>query len=95
VQLTLHVSAEVLQATPLAVNVVVRLNGETFAQSQADLQTEGNTTLQLILARPRLWWVNGLGEQPLYDVSVELLDPAHATLLDTLAKRIGLRVLQL
>lgn len=95
VQLTLHVSAEVLQATPLAVNVVVRLNGETVAQSQADLQAEGNTTLQLILARPRLWWVNGLGEQPLYDVSVELLDPAHATLLDTLAKRIGLRVLQL
>ncbi|MBR5091442.1 MAG: glycoside hydrolase family 2 protein [Ruminiclostridium sp.] len=41
---------------------------------------------------PRLWWVRGLGEQPLYTVTVELRDES-GFLLDTCTKRIGLRTL--
>ena len=40
---------------------------------------------------PRLWYPNGLGEQPLYEIEVQLL--YQGTLLDRVVKRIGLRTL--
>ena len=40
------------------------------------------------IAQPRLWWPNGLGEQPLYTVEVTLGDG-----LDRWCKRVGLRTL--
>lgn len=44
------------------------------------------------IPEPRLWWVRGLGEQPLYTVTVTLAD-GNGTVLDTCTKRIGLRTL--
>ena len=44
------------------------------------------------IAAPRLWWPNGLGEQPLYRIEVALCDAAGAE-LDRIACRIGLRTL--
>ena len=41
--------------------------------------------------KPRLWWVRGYGEQPLYDLTVELLDGDRV--LDRDEKKIGLRTL--
>jgi beta-mannosidase len=43
---------------------------------------------------PQLWWPNGYGGQPLYDVTVALYGPDGAP-LDQHAKRIGLRTLEL
>ncbi len=43
---------------------------------------------------PELWWPNGMGFQPLYDVSVELLDE-DGSMLDSGRRRIGLRTLEL
>jgi beta-mannosidase len=48
---------------------------------------------QLLIKHPRLWWPNGMGDQPLYNVSVELLD-ANGKPIDTVTKRIGLRELK-
>ena len=48
---------------------------------------------QLLIKHPRLWWPNGMGEQPLYNVTVELLDP-QGNPIDTVTKRIGLRELK-
>ncbi len=41
---------------------------------------------------PQLWWVRGLGGQPLYTVTVEVRDE-RGEVLDTCTKRIGLRTL--
>ena len=38
---------------------------------------------------PKLWWPNGLGEQPLYTVSVELLQDGEV--IDSWERKIGLR----
>ena len=54
----------------------------------------------LRIENPKLWWPNGLGEQPLYEVSVSLLEPAASSshsgfcsIADTKTRRIGLRTL--
>ncbi len=51
------------------------------------------TNHEAIVRQPRLWWPNGLGEQPLYDLDVELIDAA-GRVLDTWSRRIGLRELR-
>lgn len=47
--------------------------------------------VSLEVPHPRLWWPNGLGEQPLYRVRVELMDGDGVA--DVWEKRIGLRTL--
>ena len=43
------------------------------------------------IEKPRLWWVRGYGEQPLYDVDVELVQ--NDQIIDSNHKEIGLRTL--
>ncbi|HEV7891536.1 MAG TPA: glycoside hydrolase family 2 protein [Pyrinomonadaceae bacterium] len=53
------------------------------------------------IAKPRLWWPNGMGAQPLYDINVSLLtpDPDRRPKIflevDKAGTRIGLRTLEL
>jgi beta-mannosidase len=49
---------------------------------------------ELTIEHPHLWWPNGMGEQPLYTVNVELCD-AYGQMLDSWIRRIGLRTLKL
>ena len=46
------------------------------------------------ITRPQLWWPNGHGDQPLYDVELELTDEKGRH-LDTWHRRIGLRTVAL
>lgn len=50
---------------------------------------DGEVTITV--ENPRLWWVRGFGEQPLYDVLIEL--EHEGVVIDTMHKRIGLRTL--
>ena len=50
--------------------------------------------LKATVARPQLWWPNGHGRQPLYDVELELLD-GSGRVIDTWRRRIGLRTIVL
>lgn len=54
-------------------------------------ETEG---LTLDIAEPKLWWPNTLGDQPLYNLEVALLD-ADGKVRDVWKKQIGLRTIQL
>lgn len=45
----------------------------------------------LCIADPQIWWPNGFGAQPLYDVQVQLLHKGHT--LDVWQNRIGLRTI--
>ena len=59
--------------------------GETFSAVLED--GRGSVTIE----RPELWWVRGLGGQPLYTCRVDLLD--GEIVLDSHIRRIGLRTL--
>lgn len=50
-------------------------------------------TVTIEISEPRLWWPNGFGKQPLYQVEVSLSD--HGKLLDSRCLQIGLRTIQL
>jgi beta-mannosidase len=46
-----------------------------------------------IIKNPRIWWPNGLGQQPLYKVRVTLIE--NGIVVDSNTKKIGLRTLTL
>jgi beta-mannosidase len=49
--------------------------------------------LTITVPKPELWWPNGLGEHPLYDLTVDLLDGGE--IVDSWRHRIGLRTIRL
>ena len=61
--------------------------------SDEEEKARGDFTLEVRLDNPRLWWPNGYGEQPLYDVELSLT--AEDRELDKRTFRIGLRKLEL
>ena len=46
------------------------------------------------VSRPQLWWPRGYGSQPLYDLTLELLD-GTGKVLDTWRQQIGIRTIKL
>jgi beta-mannosidase len=67
-------------------------NGKVITKKTIEL-SNGQGRGRLEIHRPKLWWPAGMGEQPLYEVHVELLNPDGKT-VDTKSKRIGLRTLK-
>jgi len=58
-----------------------------------DILDKDQTTLHLNIKNPQLWWPAGLGEQPLYEVTVDVL--AGRTCHEHISRRIGLREFRL
>lgn len=63
---------------------VIAPDGTTFT-IPANVETQ--------IEQPKLWWPNGLGEQPLYTVKAEVLEGGMVA--DSQEKRIGLRTMKL
>lgn len=77
----------------LGVEVSVRRGGREAARAAAGV-TADRAAVELRIDNPELWWPNGLGGQPLYDVAVTLRD-AGGRVLESALRRIGLRTLRL
>jgi len=73
--------------------VIVSHREQTIAEGTTAFKN-GKAHLALTVKNPELWWPNGMGNQPLYNVTVNLLGKDDS-LLDTTVKRIGLRTLRL
>ncbi|MBR0132044.1 MAG: glycoside hydrolase family 2 protein, partial [Lachnospiraceae bacterium] len=65
--------------------IVTSPNGKEF---ETELENGGG---EIVIENPKLWWVRGLGEQPLYTCRVIL--KKNDTILDENIKKIGLRTL--
>ncbi|MFU8781454.1 MAG: glycoside hydrolase family 2 protein, partial [Kiritimatiellia bacterium] len=83
----------VLGEANLRTKLIVSLHGIIVAQSEASARG-GKTRHKVDIAKPQLWWPNGMGAQPLYEVRVMLL-AEDGEVLDTNVKRVGLRTLRL
>ncbi len=49
---------------------------------------------RILVTDPKLWWPSGLGEQPLHDLRIEVLDQDD-NVLDTVEDRVGIRTVEL
>ncbi|MFN2247349.1 MAG: beta-mannosidase [Candidatus Promineifilaceae bacterium] len=94
-QVTLGVEVDVQAAGREGLTAIctVAFDGEMVIKEQTTVAGD-QAFLDLPIAEPQLWWPNGLGEQPLYDVQVRLLDEV-GTAVDVVQKQIGLRTLEL
>ena len=93
VVLGVDVATQRLSGGPLTAVVEARLEGVRVVSEAADIR-DGQATVDLEIRRPHLWWPNGLGEQPLYEIHVELWDSRDHR-LDARRYRLGLRTLGL
>ncbi len=93
VRLTIQGSIEQTGNLAAKVDIGVTFEGQLVSAGEVATQN-GIFEANLTVKNPHLWWVNGLGEQPLYTVNVRLLDE-RGEQLDTWTRRIGLRVLRL
>ncbi len=48
--------------------------GEILQEKKSVLEDKVTWEGEFLIENPKLWWPNGYGEQPLYEVSVCLLD---------------------
>lgn len=71
-------------------SIEVTHQGATVATTTCNLPL---ATCNLSIPSPQLWWPNGMGGQPLYEVKVTLWMDSHE--LDATTKRIGLRTIKL
>ena len=94
-QVTLGVEVDVQGTACEALPAVCRVTFDGELVGEAQTAVAGNRAfMELPIAEPRLWWPNGLGEQPLYEVEVRLLNEAGMA-ADMWQKQIGLRTLEL
>ena len=90
VDLTVEVEASILsEGTYQAACTLLSPQQNVVYQHQILLQEE--TAFTFCVNHPELWWPNGLGKQPLYEVVIEVFN--EEVLISTLRKRIGLRSL--
>lgn len=92
VTLTAAVELERPDTRPLNVTVRASLDDVVVAETTS-VSTDPTAEIPLVIDQPQRWWPNGLGEQPLYTVMVELRD--GEMVLDQWVRRIGLRTLRL
>ncbi len=93
VSITAQISVENPGKLPATAVGTVSLDGSTI--SEQEIMLPGNeAALAFTITDPQLWWPNGLGAQPLYEIQVLLLD-GQGALVDSWQKQIGLRTLEL
>ena len=94
-KVTLDVTAQAERVGKAKLTAAVTVTyGDRVVAKGAGALRGGKTTVAVAVENPKLWWPAGVGDQPLYLVTVELLDEA-GELLDVDARRIGLRTLGL
>ena len=93
VGLDVEVAVQRASQQRLSAHVTVSYRNRPVASAEAPIQ--GRTArVGLDVRNPRLWWPNGMGEQPLYEVTVDLVDSSGGV-VDTATQRVGLRTLSL
>ena len=93
VSLDIHTTVEQFSSAPLSLDVQVSFAGIVIARQQIPVQST-STPVSISIPDPKLWFPRGIGDQPLYQVTVQLWTQ-DGTVIDQQEKRIGLRTLRL
>ena len=92
VTLTVKVGCEIWAQAEYQVNVKVAAPDGQEIQAAGPLNAENSTAqVELDIDQPSLWWPNGFGQQPLYQLEVSLTQAGQ--LIETRTQKIGLRTI--
>lgn len=85
------------EETPLAVTTRITTPKGELIEAVAPVTQAGEAVVEIPIPEPELWWPNGYGEQPLYQVEVSMgnSDSAAKVLQDQRRYQIGLRTILL
>ncbi|HEX2979254.1 MAG TPA: glycoside hydrolase family 2 protein, partial [Anaerolineaceae bacterium] len=92
VRLIVHSVVERFDSAPLQVALTVKSPAGEILQAESQIERD-TADLEVAIPNPQLWWPNGYGEHPIYEVYVRLL--AGADEVDRRLYDVGLRKLEL
>ncbi|HEY3344900.1 MAG TPA: glycoside hydrolase family 2 protein [Anaerolineaceae bacterium] len=92
-----HISVERWIDAPLAAHMRITAPDGQVWEKDAPVSTGGDALARVEIPHPELWWPNGYGEQPLYQVEITLGPggPEGAGPLDLRTYQVGLRQIEL
>jgi beta-mannosidase len=82
------------QVTPLTVRMTI-IAPDGAQQSTQTVVVENHAHVTLLVADPQLWWPNGYGDQPIYQVEVVLVTGTTEAVIDQHSAKLGLRTIEL
>jgi beta-mannosidase len=82
---------------PLVAVVRITEPDGTILEKKAAITAQDEVVVKVLIPRPELWWPNGYGGQPLYQVEVALMssDVSKVGMLDRYLYQVGLRKIEL
>ena len=85
------------QEIPIAAVVRITTPNEEIIEKLVAITDRDEAVVKVPIPNPELWWPNGYGEQPLYQVVISLIrdDPSQEDVLDQGRYQIGLRSMEL
>ncbi len=96
VAVEVQVAVERWDGSPLTAVVHITTPDGELIEKDIEIPARGEATVKVPISRPELWWPNGYGGQPLYQVEVSLMHKgARAESLDLHRYQIGLRTIEL
>ena len=82
---------------PAAEEISYKINfynkSEKIALDKHALKYTPETIVEFQVKNPQLWWPNGIGEQNLYDLKIQVL--RNNSIIDEKTKKVGIRTIQL
>jgi beta-mannosidase len=87
-----HLQKEAAGSRDMAVQAQIELDGNMVAKREEVFPFSGMVELEI--RNPRLWWTHDLGDQPLYQISITLVD-GNGKPISCDSRRIGLRKIEL
>lgn len=94
---TLEVHVDLARGSRSPVVVLAKLHdpdNEIVAQCQSPV-CANSVSIPIQITNPLLWWPRSHGPQPLYTLSVTVIDPHSSAILDQSTRRVGLRTIAL
>lgn len=92
VELTIEMAVQKSARAALSASIAVRRKGKAVVCKTVAVAGSGAKAV-ITVENPELWWPNGMGQQPLYEVTISLMNGKSK--IDGIAKTIGLRTLTL
>lgn len=93
VELDIDLNCEKVAAEDLEVEVEFSYKNDIVYNNKFMIEGE-KAKIEFDVDNPKLWWPNGMGEQPLYDLEIKIFN-SQGEQLDKDHKKIGLRELEL